>query len=431
MQTPTVSRILEDTTVNSGAMMSLRRPILSVLGLFVLGLAIRLAATQFLGGLNRPLEGDEWAYAPLAESLAAGRGFVNPDGSPNTTRLPAVPFLLSLVYRFSGPDIVAARVFMCFLGSLLIPVCFLLGREAYDQRTGLVAAVAAVFMPSWIYCSGAILTDLLAAAAVGLMVWALIRGAKRQSMPLVGAGAVFWGLSALVRATSLAFVPAVVLWLLLVLTTWRARLIAVGLSLVILMAITSPWSARNARVFGRSAGLSSQGGLALWCGNNPAATGILNSDFAYYQQQLPKEFPESAYPDALARSEACKAAARQFIVENPARFARLAAVRLWELWKIYSPRAGTVQNVAMIVSFGPVLLLFVVQAIRTGWRIGPEMLMILIIGCQTLVHMVYTSIVRYRMPVEPLVLVMAAGGLVWFVTRFAGQPAAVAEETRA
>ena len=46
------------------------------------------------------------------------------------------------------------------------------------------------------------------------------------------------------------------------------------------------------------------------------------------------------------------------------------------------------------------------------------MLLMLVILSQTALHTVFTSIVRYRLPIEPLVIVLAIAGLRWTLSYF-------------
>src|SRR5262249_39928113 len=75
-------------------------------------------------------------------------------------------------------------------------------------------------------------------------------------------------------------------------------------------------------------------------------------------------------------------------------------------------------SLIVIASFGVALPFFLLQMIRRGWRRGPEMLFLLIIFCHTGLYMVYGSIVRYRIPIEPLIVVMAITGFCWIYDRF-------------
>lgn len=383
----------------------------------VAAFVLRLVATEVMNdGLDRPYVSDEQSYARLAAALAEGRGYVDEDGRPHTYRPPGVPFLVSLAFRITEPRIVAARVFMCAMATMLIPVCYLLGASLGGARVGLLSAVSAAIFPNWVYFSGQVLSDLTAATFVGLAVWMLSKGWRGNSLPWFAAGGAAWGLAALTRPTSLAFGPAVVFWLLLVMPNWRRRTLATVVTCGALAAMIAPWAVRNALVQDRfvlASSLGGKGGVTLWLSNNPNATGILAKDYRYFRDTEDELFSREDYPDPVDRADAYKADALGFIRDNPGRFAELCAVKFVQLWKVYSPRVPLVMSLVTIASFGVALLFFLIQAARRGWRRSPEMLMLLLIASQTAVHMVFTANVRYRIPIEPLVLVMAAAGFVW------------------
>ena len=387
----------------------------------VAGFALRLIAMEVMNdGLNSPFVSDETSYARLATALAEGRGYVDEDGTPHIYRPPGVPFLVSLAFRITEPRVLVARVFMCALGTMLIPVCYLLGASLGNARVGLLSAVSAAVFPNWVYYSGWVLTDLTSATLVGLAAWMLIEGWRRNALLWFAAGGAAWGLAALTRPTCLAFGPAVVLWVLVVMPNWRRRTLAALVTCVALAAMIAPWAVRNTLVhdqFVFASSLGGRGGMTLWVGNNPNATGFLSKDFAYFQQTGSKLFSREDYPHPLDRANAYKADAVKFVQENPGRFVRLCAVRFVQLWKVYSPRVPLAQSLVTIASFGVALLFFLIQAARRGWRRSPEMLMLLLIASQTAVHMVFAASVRYRIPIEPLVLVMAAAGFFWSFDR--------------
>src|SRR5205823_6068560 len=69
--------------------------------------------------------------------------------------------------------------------------------------------------------------------------------------------------------------------------------------IVIAFVCLAPWTVRNYRVFGRIVPVCESGGINLWIGNNPAATGddrypvadIIRGDFAR-GDVLPNEFEQ-------------------------------------------------------------------------------------------------------------------------------------------
>jgi 4-amino-4-deoxy-L-arabinose transferase-like glycosyltransferase len=277
----------------------------------------------------------------------------------------------------------------------------------------LIVAAIAVFFPTWVSSASAVLTDIPAAILVSLMVWMLIEGYRRQSLVWLAGAGILWGTATLIRAVCLVYAPGIVLWLLLIMPGWKRRLAAVATAIVLFAYILAPWFIRNMQVHGTFVLISTQGGTELYKSNNAEATGILSIDHAHFSATLSQRYPVDQHRDEVARSELFQADAVKFIRENPWRFAQLCFIRFVQLWKFYSPRVPLSNNLAVIASFGVALPFFLIQVIRLGWRRGPEMLFLLIILCQTGLHMVYTSIVRYRVPIEPLIIVMAITGFCW------------------
>jgi hypothetical protein len=45
------------------------------------------------------------------------------------------------------------------------------------------------------------------------------------------------------------------------------------------------------------------------------------------------------------------------------------------------------------------------------------MLFVILIASQSAVHAIFTSVIRYRMPIEPFVLALAVAGFTWLLDR--------------
>ena len=383
--------------------------------LFLLGFAVRLVVAHLLlGGLGRTFDGDESAYAGMALRLIEGMGFVDNRGNSTSVLGPAVPLLVAIPTALLGPQIAGIRVFMCLIEALLVPVCYLLGRSlAGSRKVGLTAAAIAVFFPTWIVPSGAVMTDIPAAVLIALLVWLLVEGLRRESLLWMAGSGLVWGIAILTRAVSLSYAPAIIVWLLLVMPGWKMRFGAIAMVMISAAVLVAPWSMRNTYVHGTFVLTSTQGGHELNRGNNPMATGILAYDHTYFSENLEQRYPREQYVNEARRSSLYQADAVNFISENPGRFIELCFIRFIELWKLYSPRVPLIASLAVIGSFGVALPFFLIQVVRRGWQRGPEMLLLLIIACHTAVHVVYTSIVRYRVPIEPLLITMAIQGFYW------------------
>jgi hypothetical protein len=221
------------------------------------------------------------------------------------------------------------------------------------------------------------------------------------------------GTATLVRPVALVYAPAILLWLLIVMSSWKSRVVAMMAVLVSFIFILAPWTIRNMQVYGTFVLLSTQEGSELYVSNNPEATGILAIDYDHFKEVLAQRYTTEQYPDEKTRSKILQADAIEFIRQNPLRFAELCFVRFIQFWKIYSPRVPLSNSLVVIATFGLAIPFFLIQAVRRGWQRGPEMLFVLIIICHTAVHVVYTAAVRYRIPIEPLVVVLAIQGFWW------------------
>lgn len=385
--------------------------------LFVIGFVLRLVAAQWLlGGLDRGFVGDEGNYASLAKHITDGIGFTDNSGKLTSYRTPGLPLLVSVPTGLLGPNIIGIRIFMCFIEALLVPAFYLLLESVTGSaQLAFVAGAMAIFFPSWIIPSGAVMGDIPAAILVTLLAWMLIESYRRQSLLWIAGAGVLWGAATITRAGSITYAPAIILWLLIIVPGWKKRLGAVVALIVPFVCILTPWSIRNTYVHGKFVPISTQAGIQLYISNNPQATGVMVIDQAYVDRTRAQRFADFGEAD---RDKLFQMEAIEFIRANPFRFMELCLIRVVELWKLYSPRVPLSNSLVVIASFGIAIPFFLLQVIRRGWRRGPEMLLTLIILSHTGLHMVYGSTVRYRIPIEPLVLVMAISSLCWIWGRF-------------
>src|SRR5262245_17902797 len=124
----------------------------SLVALIFVGFFLRIVAWEiFGGGLNSEYRDDEIGYVILATHLAEGLGFTDHLGNPTSSRVPGLPLLVAIPVSLIGSNVIAIRIFMCLIGSLLVPACYLLAHSVTDShRMGLIAAAIAVAFPTWV-----------------------------------------------------------------------------------------------------------------------------------------------------------------------------------------------------------------------------------------------------------------------------------------
>lgn len=113
--------------------------------LFVGGLAAR---TINLGSVPYLMDQDEAKFATEGAELRV-ENFLATPFEPGVDSHPRIyQLMISVAVGLFGPTLAAARLPSAILGALGVPAVYLLGREIYGWRTGLVAAL---FMLPWAY----------------------------------------------------------------------------------------------------------------------------------------------------------------------------------------------------------------------------------------------------------------------------------------
>jgi hypothetical protein len=176
---------------------------------------------------------------------------------------------------------------------------------------------------------------------------------------------------------------------------------------LIYVTLMTPWWIYNYKTYGTFVRLDLAAGLVLYSGNNPmnvTGGGVVGPDL--------DPTPFQSITDPIARDRAFRDAAISFIKDNPGRFVELAWLkfqRFWRLWPYAEEYTSPIYVIGSVISFVPVLILSIVYLIGWGWR---ERIRILPIvawgGYLTAIHMIMIGSVRYRLPLEPFMIIFAA-----------------------
>lgn len=233
----------------------------------------------------------------------------------------------------------------------------------------------------------------------------------------------FFAAATLTKATLTLFPPlllAVAAWT--AGAAWRRTIAVVVAASCLYAAFISPWWIRNATVLHTFVPFTTSSAMNLHLGNNRNNPNV-GIDWA--QDAEPDVAAAiNALPDELARQHAYAKAARDYIESNPMTFVRAAALKFLRFWNVV-PNASEYRSrfyaIISVASFGSVLVLALVGALRQWrrWRILAPIY--LIIGYFTFIHIVTIASLRYRFPVEPLLIVMAAEPLAALIAAARGR----------
>jgi hypothetical protein len=152
-------------------------------------------------------------------------------------------------------------------------------------------------------------------------------------------------------------------------------------------------------------------GTVFYAGNNPmnhSGSGNLGVDYVTTQ------FDHLASP--IARERAMSAAAIDFIANNPGRFVELAELKFVRLWRLWPANEGYVHPLYIfgaLVGYVPVLLLTLIYLARWAWQDFRKLSPILLFAAYTTtVHMVIVSTIRYRLPLEPFMIILGVAAFI-------------------
>lgn len=407
-----------------------RQQHLALIGIGILALVLR---GLYLWGQarNNPffelVRGDAFDHDAWARAIAVGPGM---EAEPYY-RAPFYYYGLALLYSTVGPSIIWARIAGACLGALTSYGIARLGAALGGYRAGWIAgSLAAVYWPA-IYFDGELLTvGLECLLVVGLML-ALMLATSRNSLPLFALSGVVWGLSLVTRPNFLALAPAIGLWLFIALPGarwasrkwWAAAVVAISA-----VCIVAPVSLRNAWVGGEPVFIAYSGGINFYIGNNPESDGISavlpdgrRSLRGGYEDA--HRIPEAELGHSLSRQEISDywyAKSFEWIKANPTDFAAHMLKKFRLFWspvelpnnqpiRFFAERSEIsslfIVGFPLIAIFG--LAGFVLVADRWKRWVLPGSFLLLYMATVVL----FFCNARYRLPVYPLLILAAAGGL--------------------
>jgi 4-amino-4-deoxy-L-arabinose transferase-like glycosyltransferase len=365
------------------------------------------------------LDGDARGYMMLAERIAKGESYEIYTPPRQVLRMPGFPAFLALVMTVWSRDMLPLRFALCGVGTIACGLVYWLGRDVVNAETGLTAAALTAVSPVMVGFAPLILSETMFAATLVASLIPLARlfqrhfAASRDAAPVSGncaalAAGVLIGVACYVRPSWLLAAPMYAA-LLVAVSGQRGRALLHGaLLLVGLFVCLLPWGIRNQRVTGHFVLTTLWAGPSLYDGLHREATG--ESDMAFFDRDnLMSRMSE--YDVNRHYNEA----AWQFVRENPGRAIELGFIKLWRFWKPW-PGAAEFDHwsakVAVAIWFIPLVIFsgYGAYLLRRNW---PALLLcagpILYFSA---LHTVFVSSLRYRLPAEyPLAVIAAAGVL--------------------
>jgi len=325
---------------------------------------------------------------------------------------PVYTYFIALVSRATG-SLQAVLWLQAVLGALLVPAVGRAGTLAFGRRAGLLAAAFTACYPELLWYPAHYWSETV---YLLLLWWAIERSLAAdaaRSARIAAAAGVLWGLATLTRELSLYLLPLVALWLA------RDRLrpsLGRAAVLVLAAALTiAPWTLRNALAFHAFIPVSTMGGLNLWQGNTTL------THLEIYERLASRGGP-------VEQDRYCRQLAWQTIAARQPRWLlEKLGEQMPEFWKagaevldhlvgrgacgpLSTGRLVAVEA-AFVAPYLAVLGLALVGLVRL--RAGASAwLLLLLLAAYNGAHVVAYATTRFRLPVLPVVFLLAAAALV-------------------
>lgn len=397
---------------------------------------------------NAMAEGTPFASetGAIAASIAAGRGFSSPlrffQTGPTAWLAPVYPYLLAGIFKvfgiYSTASSLVAHALNCAFSAFTAWPIAAIGTIAFGKRIGRVSAWLWAFLPTSVFYSIFWIWDTaLAGLWMALLVVATfkLRGSRRPSA-WIGYG-VLWAAGAMINPSLLGVLPFLGLWAIWPQVTVPDRAAKLVAASVIVFAIgLAPWTIRNYLVFHKFIPLRSNFGLELLTGiRADLPDGIrspVHPNDSLAEAQRYAQLGEIAYMKDDQRQ------ALALIREDPTNAAIMLLRHMEETWLDLPDApydvwmAGTLSDRLTIlgnVLFFGFCFAGILGALRT--RNDAAVPLIIVLMAYPLLFYVTHASLRFRQPIDGIMLIVAVSAAGDLVRRIVPHFAAGSQTVRA
>lgn len=421
----------------------------TLLVIVIISVTLRLLSATYQGNSVTDLPGvfDQISYDGLARRVVDGYGFSFAEGHWPATRAgePTAHWsylytvYLVAVYKIFGFSPIVARVIQAVIVGIFQPLLtWRIGKRIFGQTVGLIAsAISAVYI-YFFYYAGSLVTE---SFYIICILWTFDVTFRIIDKSRKNPGQRLWwnwfelgmavGFTVLLRQLFLLFLPFLFFWIWwnipekqagasIEKPRWKTTIhwsATKGLALVVLILamMIVPWTIRNYRAFGTFVFLNTNAGFAFYWGNHP----IHGTKFVPLLESYRELIPPGLLP--LNEGKLDQALLREgikIVVNDPVRYVLLSFSRIEEYIRFWPSRdSGLLSNISRVGSFG-IFLPFILGGIWISLSFFRHpvfreqraylLILYLFILVYTTIHLLTWTLIRYRIPVDAILIIFSA-----------------------
>jgi len=322
---------------------------------------------------------------------------------------PIYPIFLAVLYRIVGePSVVAASIANIAVFSLIAGAASGVGYRYYGLMGGVFSGVFIAINPNLLFYANIPLTEMLFTLILLLAAIILQMYGRDYSLMWLIFASVLVGLGILTRVAMYYYLPPIILWLLYTAKgRIPKRIIPVSVFIAVVLLLIVPWTIIAAQLQNESTGWF--GMFALHHGNRLAYYEALKE----YLFESGTTFLTFGVPDSSMTNLERIREIVDFIITSPQKWVHLYFLKLYYHLQFFNLKDIPSTKIA-IWSTGYWLIIwplviFNLLKSRKAWRT----LIVWLIAANLLLHPLghISRYHRYRIPIEPLIVLFAAGGL--------------------
>ncbi|HET9999939.1 MAG TPA: glycosyltransferase family 39 protein [Ktedonobacteraceae bacterium] len=418
---------------------------------FALALLVRIIYNLTVGRNYVPTF-DAALYNTLGRQLVDHGCYCLYASYPTLSRPPLWPFILAVIYAFAGKEEFHGRLFYCFLGSGTCTLIYLFSRDLFGRKIALFSGLLAAIYPCLFIYDGWLYTESLYTFCLTACVYALYRlqlqyapfskkslSEKRWPRSIRQAllhhrwsilCGLLIGLAALARPNGIFLSGLVVIWAALVILakiqTWKPVLIDTVLITCIAILIILPWSYRNYQV-SHSFVLVSTGMGEVLAGayNNAVLEG--GPSIRGTWRPVSNSLNHDAYNYSPRDDAADTARALSWIRNHFSTLPYLLSLHFINMWIPYTyshglafeePGGSSMYTIMIIMIYvlATIVILFAFIGLFLTWKQYKRQLLViyLLLALVILQNVLFYSDMRFRAPIEPVLVILAGRALYEF-----------------
>jgi len=378
--------------------------------LLIFGLSLALRVIFVLSLESKFYFSDSLLYEDGAMSILEGRGF------GDFERAPLYPLWMALIYLLAGgKSLLVLRIMDSLMGALLSLVIYFLGKEIYGRFVGAIAALISSLYPMFIFLAGLQYPTLLGTVLVTVGVYFAVMIFRKNQIYLSSLSALFISLAALAIVPLGVVIIAAVFWLLFSTNLEFKHKIAHSCLLVAFIILPLlAWTARNYVHHGKFI---------------PVREDAVRKMLMFEENRVNKRSTAGFQEKLMSMYQNPGTFSRHF-KENFVNFFRLTPVYLKSADPNYNAgihekdkritktnefSQSQLSSVISAVTFGAILGLAILGLLCSGKDFRKSFLLLSAILALAVTYSFYYGKTRYRIPVEPFMIVYAANGFktVW------------------